>query len=186
MPRRKKEGVKKAREKKVKAPKKSPVRVNTGEGRPVNDEHIVNLRREEALAQIENIEKTEREKSWIIWSGVTFFMLVIGIIWIFNLKMVFKATPKDNSNMDLDKISEDFSRVIEEAKEGIKEIKEVSKDSSASTTPADISDTASSTPVGAIGNPAMTATSTNESEEVDLEELRKKIEELEKKLQTNN
>ena len=193
MPRRKKEEAKKPRQKRVKVPKKSLLKVkNASRETQVMDDYVINLRKEEVIREIENLEKVERDKSWIMWSGVTFFMLVIGIIWIFNIKNVFEATPKDNTGINLDEITENFSKTMEEAKEGIAELKEAAKEdstASATTTPASL-DMATSTPeangVNLGAAEGSTSTSTElEIEQADLAELRKKIDEIEKKLERN-
>ena len=45
-------------------------------------------------------EKVERQKRFIMWSGVTFFMVLIAGIWIYNAKSIFQASSQTWSNSD--------------------------------------------------------------------------------------
>jgi len=194
MPRRKNELKKETR---VKWPKKSVkknVRVvnRSAEDKPREDKiNAVNLKFEEPLEVFPNPEEVEKNKRLVMWSGVTFFMLAIIIIWAINIKSVFKAAPETaGSDLNWEEISENFSRSMEEAKKGIDEVKSIASEN-ATTTPAVLpaGETASVAPAGddsGLEAGSAIASSTNESaEQVDLKELREKIEELERKLKEN-
>jgi len=65
-------------------------------------------------------------KRLVMWTGVTFFMALIFVFWVYNIKATFKqSTPKNESDVSWDKISGDFRKAMGEVKENISEIKTV-------------------------------------------------------------
>lgn len=44
-------------------------------------------------------EKTEKDKRLIIWSGVTFFMLLISLIWFYNIKQTLLGSAIGNGDV---------------------------------------------------------------------------------------
>ncbi|MBU4257097.1 hypothetical protein KKC04_01650 [Patescibacteria group bacterium] len=90
--------------------------------------------RKQAPAHIDSA-KAEREKGLIMYTGITFFMILIISVWIFNMKSVFKSTKAktgDNTaQAQLNEITDEFSKNMEQIKEGLKEIKSLEKNSSA-------------------------------------------------------
>lgn len=86
----------------------------------------------------------EEKKKMIMYAGVGFFMVVILVAWLINIKYTFKAVaPADKTvnEPSLEKITGDLSKTIIEVKKGINEIKEASKQNNItgqkeSTTPA--------------------------------------------------
>ncbi|MFA6106404.1 MAG: hypothetical protein WC745_01880 [Patescibacteria group bacterium] len=193
MPRRKNELKKETRAKRPKKSVKKNVRVvnRSAEDKPREDKiNAVNLKFEEPLEVFPNPEEVEKNKRLVMWSGVTFFMLAIIVIWVLNIKNIFQATPETaKSDFNWEEISDNFSRSMEEAKKGIDEVKDIASEENATSTPAVLpsDEAASATPSGDGSSPEAgnaIASSTDESaEKVDLKELRKKIEELERKLQ---
>jgi hypothetical protein len=74
--------------------------------------------------------KEERAKMFLMKSGVTFFMLVIFIMWIYNTKRsIVNSSPKnDNSVLEIDswqEISGEISEKMQEIKNKTEEVQEV-------------------------------------------------------------
>lgn len=195
MPRRKKGELKKEFEPRKKSgrPKKSALKVRARtEGEAYKEASLVDLRREEEVREInelENLERVERSKRLVMWSGVTFFMLVIIVVWALNIKSVFQAVPSTGDGTDWQEISSNVSKSLEEAKKSMEEIKEQAKEI-ASTSPEALSGgrAASSTPaensaLSENGQPALSATTSPDlTGETDMKALKNRIDELEKKL----
>lgn len=89
---------------------------------------------EQAPAYIDS-EKIEREKKLIMRAGIAFFMILIISVWIFNIKNVFESTKAkmdDNAaRTQLNEITDEFSKNMEQIKQGLEEIKSLEKNSSA-------------------------------------------------------
>lgn len=79
-------------------------------------------------------EKIEREKRLIMRAGIAFFMILIISVWIFNMKSVFKSTRAktgDNTaQVQLNEITDEFSKNMEQLKQGLEEIKSLKENSS--------------------------------------------------------
>ena len=76
-----------------------------------------------------DLEKIERDKRLMMWAGVTFFMVLIFGAWVFNLKNIFKTTENTDINnsavQEWDKIADEFTKTLEKVKEGMAELKEI-------------------------------------------------------------
>jgi type II secretory pathway component PulM len=71
--------------------------------------------------------KTENDKKMIMWGGVTFFMILISVIWIYNLNTVFKKTAAQagsSPTSDWKKATEDISKQMEEMQADLENIQE--------------------------------------------------------------
>lgn len=79
--------------------------------------------------------KIEREKKFIMYTGIAFFMILITSVWIFNMKSVFESTKAkagDNAaQVKLNEITDEFSENMKQIKQGLEEIKSLEKNSSA-------------------------------------------------------
>lgn len=160
---RKKITTKKPREKNVR--RNASRRVQTVE-QAEQKRHITDIRKE-----IERAVKAERDKRFILWSGVIFFMVVIFVFWVYNLKDSFRKIESENisqSEFNWSEITGDFGKSMEEMKENLAEIKEFTKTAE---------ETATSTEENI-------ASSTRDifSEQDELEKLRTRLEELEGRL----
>jgi septal ring factor EnvC (AmiA/AmiB activator) len=147
-------------------------RVKTIEANTVVEQkqHIEDIREEIARAV-----KAEREKRLILWSGVAFFMVVIFIFWVYNLKDSFKKIESETagkSDFKWSEITGDFGKSMEEMKKNLAEIKEFTK-------------TVEETTTSAEDNIAST-TRDIFSEQDEVEELRARLEKLEGKLGTTS
>ncbi len=116
-------------------------------------------------------EKIERDKRLMMWAGVTFFMVLIFGVWIFNIKNVFKTIENTDTNssavQEWDKIADEFSATLEKVKEGMAELKEVETEEDGR----DVFSESATTTDDAIV-----------SEDDKIEELKKRLEELESKV----
>ncbi len=81
-----------------------------------------------------NNGKIEREKKLIMHTGIAFFMILIISAWIFNIKNVFESTKAktgDNAaQTQLNEITDEFSKNMEQIKQGLKEIKSLEQNAS--------------------------------------------------------
>lgn len=158
--------VKKAK-KAVKKPRAKAVEVNTV---VEQKQHIEDIREEIARAV-----KAERDKRFILWSGVAFFMIVIFIFWVYNLKGSFHKIESETagqSDFKWSEITGDFGKSMEEMKKNLAEIKEFTKT---------VEETATSTE-----NNIASSTRDIFSEQDEVEELRARLERLEGKLGTSS
>lgn len=114
-------------------------------------------------------EKIEKDKRLIMWSGVTFFMSLILVFWIFNIKSIFKTNEAEKQDLgfELTNMTGELGRSIGEFRKSWEEAK--------------------TEKVFDLEKDANTATSSELTKE-EIEELKIKIEELEEKLnnQENN
>ena len=178
----------------IKRPKKSALKVRArAEEETYKEAGLIDLRREEAreINELENLERVERSKRLVMWSGVTFFMLVIVVVWVLNIKSVFQAVPSTGNDMDWQEITNNVSKSLEEAKKSVEEIKGEALDI-ASTSPEALfgGRAASSTPADnstlsvddQSGVNAIATTSPGLTGETDMRALKNRIDELEKKL----
>ncbi len=104
------------------------------------------IRREEAKHNSVHLDENAqfryeyeiRKKVMIMWSGVVFFMIIIGGFWIYNTKKVFQeininASEKSLSLDGWDDITKDFSEKMTEIKEELDEIKTYAEKNATST-----------------------------------------------------
>lgn len=120
-----------------------------------------------------NDHAAERKKKMIMWTGVTFFMVLIGGFWLFNFKNVFKnqVADSDAERVDMEQITENLSKTMEEVSKSLDKLKE-----GASATGA--VETSSSVLPPAIT--ASTSATGTDNGSVEIEQLKKRIEQLEK------
>lgn len=115
----------------------------------------------------------ERQKQMTMWVGVTFFMALVLFVWIFNLKNVFKEqqiASKDKEQLDLNEISSQFNRTIEEVSASLNKFNELTA-----------SPVSTSTGAGNfVGAASSSVASSSESSQI--EELERKLDELERRL----
>lgn len=113
----------------------------------------------------ENI-KADRDKRFILWSGVVFFMILIFVFWIFNIKNTIQISQGgDKEDFDFNNISNGFSESVEQMKKDLAELKNFSSPK----TPEEIS----------------TSTPADGASSKDIFELRARLEELENKIGTS-
>lgn len=123
----------------------------------------------------DRLEKADRDKRLVMWSGVAFFMILIVVAWIFNARNIFKRPEAENTGNEINwvKTMEEFNKTMESVKSGMSSLSSLNLPNQpltgATTSPAaGVSRAATSTFVGATTTePAM-----------DIEELKTKLEEL--------
>ena len=73
-------------------------------------------------------QRLEREKRMIMWSGITFFMVLIVCFWIYNASQIFKSSEiKSDSEFtldDWDKMSQEMGERLRQLKSGLEEIRD--------------------------------------------------------------
>jgi type II secretory pathway component PulM len=157
--------------------RKATKKVKRASARPTKKS--VKLEQERHIKDIkEEMERTvraERDKRMILWTGVTFFMAVIFIFWIFNLKSTFKQIESENvgdSDFNWNEITDGFGKTMDEMKENLAEIKEF----------AETADEASTSTENTIS----TTTRDIFSDQEEIGALKARLEELESKLGTSS
>lgn len=134
--------------------------------------------------------KVEQQKKIIMWSGIIFFMILIGSLWLYNAKQILKPVSNETSgnlsDLQFKSIGDELSDKMRELKTSLGTINEFMKDKAGSTTATSsaeiVSDTASSSlPESTVGTTTATS-STGNIDEQELEALRQKLNELEDKI----
>lgn len=77
-----------------------------------------------------------RDKKLIMWSGISFFMILILLFWFLNIKNVFRNI-KDSSSpsqFSWSEISDEFDETMKQIKQGINELKQPGMIANTSTT----------------------------------------------------
>ena len=72
-------------------------------------------------------EKIEHDKKLMMWAGVSFFMILFIILWLANMKNVFKQVEqgRDNSEQfEWNKITDEFSQTMGQIRESLNELKQ--------------------------------------------------------------
>jgi hypothetical protein len=116
--------------------------------------------------------KTERDKKRLMWIGITFIMLIVLVVWIYNLKSMFREQASQNQigkGLNIDQISEQFNKTMEEVSTNLNKLNEISI---ASSTIASTSN----------ANLAAASSTVNFEETEDIKQLRARLEELERRL----
>jgi len=139
----KKGAVKKTVQKKVKL----AVKVRSKIDKTVNSSHIVaiekneNLEKEIKAEEIINqfktrqpgiiSEKLEKDKQLIMWSGITFFMVLIMFVWVFQIRHSISQTKLENNNQKTERWKEVFSDLeknISDLKTDLEKVKQFSEE----------------------------------------------------------
>ena len=132
--------------------------------------------------------KVEREKKFIMWSGVTFFMILIAFFWLYNTKQVLensKIEREDTPSLftDWESVSEELGSAITEIKESVKtesDSEDILNEAEIKTDSLPSVDEAKST----TSNEAVLPSNT-ENNPTEIDALKARLEELEEKLKNN-
>ncbi|NTU98525.1 hypothetical protein HGA64_00750 [Candidatus Falkowbacteria bacterium] len=86
--------------------------------------------------------KSDQEKRMIMWTGVTFFMVLIIGLWMFNLRLVFQEgqPTQASEQVDLKKVAKDFDDAMSQVRQGLDKL-----DASSTATTTDIFATSTAT-----------------------------------------
>lgn len=89
---------------------------------------------ESKMKDVDN-QKIEREKKLIMWSGVTFFMVVIFGLWIFNINLVLKRQPvsQEKSQLDIEDIANNFNNTMNEISKSLNNYDSIASSTATST-----------------------------------------------------
>lgn len=71
--------------------------------------------------------KVEKDKMLIMWSGVTFFMILIISFWVYNTKLSFQNINSGASQVpkfEFDKLSNQISEKMEEIEKNVNDVKD--------------------------------------------------------------
>ncbi len=123
-------------------------------------------------------QEEQKDRTLLMWAGVTFFMVLIGFVWIMNTKRVFQETKLSapESDVNWSELGEGISDTWGTLKQELGEIKKMNQASSTDDQASTLLDTE-------------VATSTQKSGELsaeEFEELKQKLKEIEDKLNTTN
>lgn len=79
--------------------------------------------------------KEEKDKHFLMWTGVLFFIILIGSFWLFNMKAVFSGLndSREAEAINLDELRDKFNSSFEELTERLSEIAEATDEISSST-----------------------------------------------------
>jgi hypothetical protein len=73
----------------------------------------------------------EKDKKLIMWTGISFFMILILFLWVLNINKIFKTSNLNNNiNNDLENVSGNFFENFNEIMDGINEFKTLIENSS--------------------------------------------------------
>ena len=161
--------------------------------RRVKDKKIKPKTKKENLASRERdevlYEKVVRDKRFMMWTGVTFFMILITFFWIYNTRQVFEQSNIERNNdfslTDWQELTDEISEKMNQMKQDWENIESFSEAGTGS--PARLPDTSTSSAQdsGLVESEEQLLFSTSTEFEISQEELNKlkgKLEELEEKL----
>lgn len=75
--------------------------------------------------------RDEFHKKMIMWSGISFFMVLVFVVWIFNTKKIFQETAMtapQGEKQELGEIFQELNSVMQEAKEGLDSLGNIEQD----------------------------------------------------------
>jgi len=131
--------------------------------------------------------QAEREKRMVMWSGVTFFMLLIVFFWFYNLKQIIESNRLESANnVSLEEITGDMGDKFIQMKKEMTKIKEFAQkansEDQATSTPGAAPETKENTPTATTAPAAVLPSSPEATSSLflsgdDLEKLKEKIEE---------
>lgn len=161
----------------AKKPRSVPERPSDEEAALILENELARLRDEQEsrtapVRTRRTVDKTEKNKQLYMWSGVIICMLVITVVWIFNIKATLKEASINNNNQALaewNKTTDQLAEQMEKIKANLDAIQSFAASSSApkATT---TTDPGTATPIQA---PAATSISG-----LQLTELKDKIESI--------
>lgn len=81
--------------------------------------------------------KVEKEKRFIMWSGITFFMILILVFWVYNTRQVMRNISQEADNetiLDWQELGADVSTRLEQMRSDLDQIKALRTDSTSTPT----------------------------------------------------
>jgi hypothetical protein len=96
------------------------------------------MEKEETKRKQADENKEDKEKKLVMWTGVSFFICLIALLWFLNLENVFSgADSSSRSKYDIDEISREFNRAFDEVKMKMEELEGTSSAPAGETDAAD-------------------------------------------------
>lgn len=117
--------------KKPRAKKKVGPKISSDDLLPESREF---LKTEESVepVRVEKIKimnpREELHKKMIMWSGISFFMVLVLVVWIFNAKQIFQETAKNSvpaETQELGDIFQEFNSAMQNVKQGLDNLENV-------------------------------------------------------------
>lgn len=147
--------------------KKKPVLRLIKKNEPVKEsvtEELINTSEEKGKIIIHKIyDQDDRQKRMIMWTGVSFFMVLIVGFWLINLRTVFKATEVKSSGveqMNLQEITSNLTKTMSEVSESLSKLSEASSSVSATVGSSTASDLVVATSSEVIADTSVSTTTT--------------------------
>ncbi|PIT89457.1 MAG: hypothetical protein COU27_00255 [Candidatus Levybacteria bacterium CG10_big_fil_rev_8_21_14_0_10_36_7] len=139
-------------------------------------------------------ENTEKDRRLIMWTGVIFFMVLIGAGWIYNAKKVFVETKlegNEKSTLSFDnweKMTGELSEKIVQMKEDLASLKEFEGEDgglmNTTNSERDLFATSSEEFLATTTEESLATTTEENETKIQLDKLREKLEALEKGLES--
>lgn len=89
------------------------------------------LEGKEAVFSFGQKQRENMQKKMIMWSGISFFMALVFVVWIFNTKKIFQETAMtapQGEKQELGEIFQELDSVMQEAKEGLDSLGNIEQD----------------------------------------------------------
>jgi uncharacterized integral membrane protein len=97
----------------------------------IKKENLTGLRQDKVLDV-----KVERDKRFMMWTGVIFFMILIAFFWLYNTKQVFERSSREGSNnfslTDWQELTDEVSEQMSQMKQDWENIESFSEASTGS------------------------------------------------------
>ena len=136
-----------AKKKNVQKKVKLAVKVGSKTSKIANSSHIVAIEKNENLEKEIKAEKAirssgakqpriiseklEKDKQLIMWSGITFFMVLIMFVWVFQIRHSISQTKLENNNQKTEewkKVFSDLEKNISDLKTDLEKVKQFSEE----------------------------------------------------------
>lgn len=102
--------------------------IRVGQSEEAPKKELIDPQKSELLyEEWQGQEREERDKKLIMWSGVTFFMILILAVWAFNVKNSIKASEPKNNGQDINwvQMTEQLNQTMQEMKKNLADLKNV-------------------------------------------------------------
>ena len=73
------------------------------------------------------LEKEEKAKRLVLWAGIIFFIILIGILWYFNTRNFFSTLKyeKNTETVDVNALTSDLQKSFSDLNSRMKDLKEI-------------------------------------------------------------
>ncbi len=126
-------------------------------------------------------EKVERDKRFMMWAGVTFFMILIAFFWLYNTKQAFERSSREENNnftlTDWQKLTDEVSEKMSQMKQDWENIESFNEASTSSPAGLPASESVERE------QPLFTTSTELKITQEELDKLKERLGELEQKLE---